>query len=628
MCGISGYYKLAGDKSFGDLARKMEDVQHHRGPDHFGLYRDEELLLGHNRLSIIDVSDHGHQPFENERYVLIFNGEIYNYKRLKLQLAPFDIAFHSTSDTEVLFHYLIRFGIRKTVKALRGMFAFAFYDKQEKTIDLARDRYGIKPLFYSLRNEAFAFASELKMFPHFFATELDGLRVFNALHSYSEALSRYTMLRDTFSLMPGQFVTFDRKTRGLHFESYYRLLDDIDPAMFRELDGCSPQEILRRTDKLMQDSVESMLMSDVPVGTFLSGGLDSSLISMYAKALNPDLQFFTADVVGPHSEVKYARMVAEHLQSPLYEHRHDASDFLAKWVFATWHHDFPIVTHTNCVPFAGVAAVASSHGVKVVLTGEGSDELFLGYPKMFLDEYRPYVDFPVRFLKSIYNLSPMVSEVVFPIKKNADHASKTDLFEAFEYREAARELAGMVGHRPVRDQKYLDVSLPHLNRHLRSLLHRNDRLGMSASLESRFPFLDEDLVKFAINLPVRFKGRHVWRTIDRKHPFLTDKWVVRELGNHKLPRSILQRSKMGFPVQYYQTMRVNAEYFRDSYLQDLIQLGSSHLQTLVDTQDRYFVSRLAAINIFGELFGRGKSVDELTEHVRRHVSLPAEEQPA
>jgi asparagine synthase (glutamine-hydrolysing) len=227
----------------------------------------------------------------------------------------------------------------------------------------------------------------------------------------------------------------------------------------------------------------------------------------------------------------------------------------------------------------------------------------------------------VRWLRALYNLSPMVREVVFPEKKNADAGARTDLLEDFEYLTTAREVAARGAGRSPRDRKYLDTCVLYLNRHLRSLLHRNDRLGMSASLESRFPFLDEELVKFAINLPVKFKGRYGPRVIDRKHPFLTDKWVVRELGARKLPRGIFQRSKLGFPVDHYQTMRVSPEFFRGSYLQELLQLADGKLATLAGYESSYFTARLAAINIFGEMFGRGRTVDEVTDHVQRHVTL-------
>ncbi len=621
MCGISGYFKLNGNKDFDVLAHAMREVQRHRGPDHFGSYRDDDLMLGHNRLSIIDISEHGHQPFQDDRYVLIFSGEIYNYKKLKPRLDALGIVFQGTSDTEVVFHHLVRFGVSETVRALRGMFAFAFYDRQTKQLALVRDRFGIKPMFYTQRPEGFAFASELKMFPHFFAVELDGMRVFNALHGYSEALNRFTLYRDVFALMPGHFLIFDGRTGRVQDEAYYRVLDDIDPALYRELDRMPPGEIVRRLGALLRDSVESMLMSDVPVGAFLSGGLDSSLISVIALELNPQIEFFTADVVGRYSELRYAQQVADLMSSPLHVHRHDGADFLARWAFSTWHYDFPIVTHTNSVPFAGVAAMAHARQVKVVLTGEGSDELFLGYPSIYLDEYRPLVNLPVRFLKALYGLSPMVREVVFPEQRYADLVHKVDLMEAFEQRERARELADRCAGLSSRERRYLGTCVLYLNRHLRSLLHRNDRLGMSASLESRFPFLDEDLVKFAINLPVKFKGRYGPRVIDIKHPFLTDKWALRELGRPKLPARIVQRSKLGFPVTIYRSLRASADFFRDSYLQELMQLDTAAVQALAASDDQYFVARLAAINVFGELFGRGRGVEEMTAHVQRTVTL-------
>jgi asparagine synthase (glutamine-hydrolysing) len=370
-----------------------------------------------------------------------------------------------------------------------------------------------------------------------------------------------------------------------------------------------------------------MLMSDVPIGAFVSGGVDSSLISSIATRINPQLSLFTADVKGKYSEHEDAKFLAESLGRPLQTAAFEPEMMLTDWVSCTYHYETPIVSHTNAIPFARVAELARSSGTKTVLTGEGADELFLGYPKLLAKRYRRLLLLPVEFFKALYGIVPALRSYIFPDAGQSIEGFLCLLAQGFErqrYRERGWESYGFLSKNELPDH-YLSIEL--LLEHLVSLLHRNDRMGMKSSIESRFPFLDETLVKFAINLPLRWKMRRVFRFHDYKHPFLIDKWPVRALAEVSLPDRISHKKKNGFPMIGHNHLRVTPGFFRGGYVADLVGLTPKAEEFMHRTQSPYLIAKLASLEVFGRLFERDEKQDRITDRVLEYCQIVSASKP-
>ncbi|MEM8931557.1 MAG: asparagine synthase (glutamine-hydrolyzing), partial [Acidobacteriota bacterium] len=387
----------------------LAELLDHRGPDHRGQCFEDELGVVHTRLSLLDLSSAAHQPFVDERYVLVYNGELYNFEALRHELEETGRRFATTSDTEVLFQLLASTPVDEVLPRLRGMFAFAFYDRVERRLTLARDRLGIKPLFYAEKDGCFAFASEWKALWTLVDPQLDETMALFSILGHADKARRRTLFRGLHQVEAGTLLVVDRE--GIHERRYYDVRDDIDETTYRELDGLSKREVVERFGELFEQSVRSMLIADAPLGTFVSGGVDSGLIAATARSVR-EVALFTSDVQGRHSEVEDARQTAAHLDAPLHRHGFEPERFLDRWTWCTWHYEAPIVTHTNAVPFADVAALARDTGVKAVLTGEGSDEMFLGYPRLLLDRYAKPIRLPYRALDAVYRRLPGFSRFV------------------------------------------------------------------------------------------------------------------------------------------------------------------------------------------------------------------------
>ncbi len=278
MCGIVGAY--SGQQPIEELESliaKAVNVLAHRGPDFSSFRTMNNICMGHSRLSIIDTSESGHQPFYNDRSLLSFNGEIYNYKLLQNSFLSDTQKLKSTSDTEVLFLLLSHLGVEKTLAALNGMFAFSYYSTQDQALYLCRDRYGIKPLYWIQRNDKLFWASEIKALREMTTIEVDHLRAMNSIAMPPEMSCSSTLFRDVNQVPPGSYLKLQPDGKP-EIIKYYDLTDDVDRDYYNELDMLDFANIKKHFTGLMSDSIQSMLMSDVPVGSFVSGGLDSSLI--------------------------------------------------------------------------------------------------------------------------------------------------------------------------------------------------------------------------------------------------------------------------------------------------------------------------------------------------------------
>lgn len=620
MCGIAGVYRKSGGDLPIEILKKMGLTMEHRGPDNFGLSERKKIAMTHNRLSLLDLSAAANQPFTNSRYTLSYNGEIYNFKQIKAELEEkYQIEFKTTSDTEVLFYSLIHQGIDKCLQQLQGMFAFAFYDEPEDRLWLARDRVGIKPLYTYQFGDSFYWASEIKAFAKALDLNPDPIRTLFAANNMAEKSTEFTLFKDVRSVAPGTYLEINSRDAP-KVTVYYDVVNEFDYDLYRDLENRSANDVLCEFEKLFTQSVESMLISDAPVGAFVSGGIDSSLIAAIATKFDSAIQLFTANVIGKYSEYSDVKILSKYLQKPVFDYKFEPEMILRDWVDVTYYYDCPLVIHVNAIPLSNVAGLAHDRGVKCVLTGEGADELFLGYPQLLTKRYQQFASFPVNGLKSLYKTVPKLHDFLFPEQNSTPLSFINKLVQGFEIQQL--ELAADEKLRPL-DKKSREQSftISMIREHLVTLLHRNDRMGMMSSIEARFPFLDERIVKFAINLPAKFKIGRSAKFHNYKHPFLIDKWIVRKTAEKYLPKELVMKKKNGFPMLGHKFVKIKRGFFKNGWVADALGLGNAAQDFLVDTQDPYFVAKLASIEIFGQIYGHGHSLETVKNHVLGHTEL-------
>ncbi len=566
MCGIAGI--VAADRlDADDRARveRMRDVLTHRGPDDAGLFADEQAALGHRRLSIVDLAA-GHQPLSNEDggISIVFNGEIYNHADLRPGLEAHGHRYRTRSDTETIVHGYEQWG-DACVERLRGMFAFAIWDAPRRRLLLARDRLGVKPLYWTLAGGRLLFASEIKGI-----LESGLIRAEANESALPELLgTRYlsgteTLFKGIHRLLPGHTLVF--ANGSVTMREYW---DVPTGRHVEEVAGLSEQDAVRRFRELLEEAVRVRLMADVPLGMFLSGGLDSSAIAaLMARMIDRPLRTFSVAFKDrAFSELEYARQVSRVIKADAHEIVIDDGDFFGALPRLIWHEDEPIA-HPSSVPLYFVSALAREH-VKVVLTGEGSDELLAGYGKYpralvnwhaggayglmpapvrtwIADRLVPRLPRRLaRYATRSFLAMPRTPEAMFfdnfaAVGVKRQHALLTRSVAAGSTLEAAYGPSRAYFDAPNGRSSVLDRLLyTDLKTYLVELLMKQDQMSMAASIESRVPFLDHHLVEFAAALPPRMKLRG-----------FTTKWILREAVRSILPREILNRPKMGFPVPF------------------------------------------------------------------------------
>jgi asparagine synthase (glutamine-hydrolysing) len=557
MCGIVGIVRLMSGEPVdpGRLAR-MREALRHRGPDGEGLYASGPVGLGHRRLAIVDVAG-GRQPMTNEDKTLwiTFNGEIYNHEALRPGLEARGHRYETRSDTETILHLYEEAG-EGCVEGLSGMFAFALWDARQGRLLLARDRLGIKPLYYAVSGHELLFASEIKaLLAAGLPAELNEAVVPEYLATRGVAGSE-TLFRDVKVLEPGTTLTW---TRGEGFRQ--RRYWSLPPAA--EDDGRGFAERASELRARLRSAVESHLMSDVPLGLFLSGGIDSSgLLGLMAPLVREPVRSFAVGFAEREAdELGYARLAARAAGSVHRELVVSAREFFAELPHLVWHEDEPLAFPSS-VPLYLLSRLAAEH-VKVVLTGEGADELFLGYNRYRVTAWnerlgRAYGSLVPQGLRGgVRRLVPRLPRVVRRYAERSflglapgPRALFCENFAVFgtERRErlvAARVRAGArdphgegMRHYDAVAGSCLDrMSRSDLQTYLVRLLMKQDRMSMAASIESRVPFLDHGLVEHVAALPASLKLRG-----------LTTKAILREALVGVVPREILSRPKMGFPV--------------------------------------------------------------------------------
>ena len=540
MCGIAGIVQLDGAPVDADILTRMTDAIAHRGPDADGQYVEGSVGLGNRRLAIIDLSQAATQPMVSERRrAITYNGEIYNFRELRTELERAGHRFRSRSDTEVVLRAYEEWG-ESFVDRLNGMFAFAIWDARSRQLFLARDRYGIKPLYVTQLGSTFLFASEVKAFlahPSFMA-ELSLPHVLEYF-TFQNIFSEGTLFRGVSLLPPGHTLSL-RLAAG---EQTRRRYWDF---RFTESDtGVSDGEYAEELDRLFRAAVERQLVSDVPVGAYLSGGMDSGSITAVAARLLPHLSTFTGgfDLTSASGmelgwdERRKAEAMSYVFKTEQYETVLKAGDMERCLPALTWHLEDPRVGQSY--PNYYIACLASKF-VKVVLSGSGGDELFAGYPWRYYravvnDDFDHYVEKYYRFW---HRLMPNSVIAQFFRRHVWNEVSDIRTIDIFRNVLPDREP-------PASPEEYVNYSLYlEAKTFLHGLLVVEDKLSMAHSLETRLPFLDNELVDFAQRLPVRLKLRDLIRvvTLDENEPGpKTQKYFEQTRDGKLLLRRVLER---------------------------------------------------------------------------------------
>ncbi len=549
MCGIAGVLHIDPQARVAkrELAR-MRDALRHRGPDGQGVVVDGPCGLCHTRLAIIDLSPRAHQPMASAsgRYWLTYNGEIYNYRELRQELRAAGRDFQSDSDTEVILH-LMEWGGVTALERLEGMFAFALYDRVRRQLLLVRDRTGIKPLFWTMGPEGFAFASEPKALPPSArrgAPPVERLAEYVAFRHWVDVESPLPGVK---TLPPGHRLVTDG--RHVSIERWWT------PASGQ---AGTPEA----TWSILSAAVRRQLVSDVPVGIFLSGGVDSALVAAAAREAVPELETFTVGFQEPDwDETARARVVSDLLGTEAHELQLDAEQYALDLGTAVWHLDAPL-NHAHCVHLLALSRFARKR-ITVALTGEGSDELFGGYPRYRLFSMARWLRaFPGLGLRhAARRLHPRQPRWARLLESGAvDVATAAALNAAFVPIEEAARLVGLNDPERVleprrrlfheAERRGLDEveSLLELERqtYLVSLLQRMDRMSMAAGLECRVPFLDERVIEHAMSLP----GGQRLDLFDTKKP-------VRRAAAGRFGRRYANAPKSGFGVPIGSWFRQN-----------------------------------------------------------------------
>lgn len=590
MCGITGIFNLNGEPVSPVILRKMTDVIAHRGPDGEGFYTDSFLGFGHRRLAIIDLSPAGHQPMMSRdgQYILSYNGEIYNFQELRLELEARGYHFRSRTDSEVLLYAYAEWS-EKALGRLNGMFAFAIWDRSRQELFLARDRYGIKPLYYTQQGHTFLFGSEVKaMLAHpACRTELD-----------KEALLEYFTFQNFFTdrtlfagikLLPAG--CYMRVTLGKQSHALLRRYWDyhfVEPE--KSLDE---REYIEELDRLFRQAVNRQLVSDVDVGAYLSGGMDSGSITAIAATQLPYLKTFTCGF-DLHSasglELAFDEREKAEYMSYLFKTEHyemvlKAGDMERVLPKLTWHLEEPRVGQSY--PNFYAAQLASKF-IKVVLSGAGGDELFAGYPWRYYravvnDDFEQYIDKYYLYWQRLIPNSA-IKQVFKPIWRDVKHVWTRDVFrDVFD--QHASELT--------RPEDYINHSLYfEAKTFLHGLLVVEDKLSMAHSLETRVPFLDNDLVDFAMRLPVGLKLGNLGQVIrlNENEPgpktakyfqkTRDGKLLLRQVMQRYVPENITNAVKQGFSAP-------DASWFKGEsieYVRRLLFKGDARIYAYLDRE--------------------------------------------
>lgn len=606
MCGITGFWNRARSSSQMELEQltgKMTIAIQHRGPDDSGVWTDERdgIALGFRRLAILDLSPLGHQPMQSAsgRYVIVFNGEVYNFAEMRAELETRGASFRGTSDTEVMLAAIEAWGLQTALQRFNGMFAIALWDRAAKSLTLARDRVGIKPLYYGWFGNTLLFGSELKALRAHPAFRDDINRAALALylrHNYVPA--PFSIYQGVFKLPPGTYLTLqhDSFPQELEPQAYWQIRQVVENGLANPFEG-SEQEALDTLDAMLRHSVGLRMVADVPLGAFLSGGIDSStIVALMQSQSNIPVKTFT---IGFHEqgfdEAQYARQVAAHLgteHTELYVTPEETRQVIPLLPAL---YDEPFADSSQ-IPTYLVSKLARQY-VTVSLSGDGGDELLGGYNRYFMTNAiwrrmgwlpfsarkllsRAMLSVPVAAWYGIFRMFGRMMGEFGNLPNPADKAQKLAevisiptqeavyLELVSHWKEPASIVLGAQEPATVLTNRSAWANVPTFTEQMMFLdmltylpddiLVKVDRASMGVSLEARAPFLDDhEVIEFVAGLPLRMKVRGN-----------EGKWLLRQLLYRYVPREILERPKMGFGVPIDQWLRGPLRSWAEDYLSE------------------------------------------------------------
>lgn len=530
MCGILASIN---SKPENDLRlREAMKLMNHRGPDASDYSRIESLWLGHNRLSIIDLDERSNQPMLRSDYGVVFNGEIYNFRSLKKQFGLRKLS--TRSDTEILLEGLKHNGI-DFLKEIDGFFAFVFYDLAKRKVIVARDRLGQKPLYYARSGDALYFSSEQKVLRKLLNAKVDSNYLLEIVISGLPSSGCY--LEGIKEVKPGEFIELSFDGKVLKQEFWFNLKDEIYKKR-DDFNGFKYGDHISLLREQLVDSVRNRLVSDVEVVTINSGGLDSSLISSIAKSLNHDIKMYTLDVQGK-SEVEFATMVSNHLNAELRVIDFNETIYDDLYSKAANFLDGPML-HPNNVAIFKLAQQIKKDGYKVVLSGEIADELFFGYPSMNSVLTNRGALKLLKYVSDIFNKLPEnVKNELFGEFKLFSREPSDSILKIVKDQNSIRrqrfenEVSDFSEFMPKKQAYAAAIRLFAIKDYLPPLLKRGDQMFMGNSVEARMPFSSKDILLHSFYTP---------------EPGILNKKILKDMAKEFLPHEVINRSKMGLPV--------------------------------------------------------------------------------
>lgn len=583
MCGIAGFIDFNGASSEEDLDN-MTHALEHRGPDGFGTFiqgtSGYKIGLGHRRLSILELSALGKQPMSWNQFTIVFNGEIYNFSEVKTELEKAGHTFLSESDTEMILHAYGEWGV-KCLDHFIGMFAFVIFDSETEEVFIARDRAGVKPLFFYHKNGLFLFASELKAFHRHpdFDKQINP-RAVQAYLQYGSVPTPHCIFENCSKLQPGHYIRTSLKDFNYHPVQYWNVYDYYNKP---KLD-ISPAEAKAETERLLKSACEYRMVADVPVGVFLSGGYDSTCVTaLLQKDRSEALRTFTISVpdIGL-DEAPYAKVIADRLQTNHTETECTAQDAIDLIAELPYFYDEPFAD-SSAIPTTLVSKIAKQH-VTVALSADGGDEVFAGYNRyeMILKYGQKLNKIPgfarksmagvmdlvpansIPVLKNKYNFAQRYEKTKSILRNTSDQNIMLSVSELFTEKQIDRlciqpyeRLATYFDSKELKNYSPLAFAqaMDYQTYLLDDILQKVDRASMAVSLESREPLLDHRIIEYAAQLPDDFKFRDG-----------SKKWLLKEIVHDYIPKQVMDRPKMGFAIPIESWLKTELRDLVETYL--------------------------------------------------------------
>jgi len=584
MCGIAGFNFI--DKN---LLNSMLNSIRHRGPDDKGVFFDKNVSLGHVRLSILDLSLKAHQPMEFDNLVLIYNGEIYNYKELKEELKKYGYVFNSNSDSEVVLKSFHKWG-KSCVHKFRGMFAFAIYEKLENRLILCRDRVGVKPLYYYFDGKNFLFSSEIRAIRKYKKLDINRIALAQ-FFEYGYISGEYGIFENVKKLLPGYFLEFDLKTKEIKLKNYWKIED-----YFHILQK-SEEEVIEELEAILVEGISYRMVSDVDIGVFLSGGVDSSLVSAILQKKFGNIKTFTIGFKEEkYNEANYAKEVSQYIHSDHTEYILDVNEakevLLNKFVDI---YDEPFGDSSG-IPTYLVSKIAKENGVKVVLSADGGDELFCGYERYWYSYNLGKVFSNLPLKNQLLYLLNNFEKFLFKIPiKNIEHKlgflknllKEHDWQFIYEtiiknYREDIKKL-GLKSIKLNKDyfkfgEKFHIIQAMMLwdfyNYLPNDILVKVDRATMFNSIEGREPLLDNKIVEYSVSIP-----------FDLKYKNKESKYILKKILEKYLPKHLVYRKKQGFGIPIFEWFRAELGKLFEEYFEDDEIVNMDYIRSLKKSFD-------------------------------------------